>query len=739
MQHARTVRSAPPAVPATVQQQSRKFSFSKANGDRTLFEVEASSATSFTSGNRNVLEDVGITMFGQHGDRNDRIHTRECEYFSDPGRVVCRGDVYVELEAARDARERPGKQIVRAETSQVTFDRNSGSSHSDEPVKFSFPYGDGHAVGFTYDSNRAIVRLQHQVAMNLRHAPRAGAAAPGGEPMEINAAGLEYHNEDGIVRLEGPVVLRQGARELTCGGLTIELSGSLRARRMTASGRTTLTMRDGQGTTVVAADGAVLDLTAAGTPALLHAEGDVRGTRSAATVAGEQHFSATRVGVDFDARTGAPRLATAEGDVRLDTPPRKPAEGTGRLSTATLLLRFAARKDGRAILQQAESPGPATMEFRSAKDDTTLRARRIVADYGTQRGAGTHLREVHARQEVEIDRRLPGQPLQTTRSDEAEVEFEAGHWTEARQSGSVRFEESGPLGRHGRADRARSVQAADTLTLTGNAELSDADTDSTAGSFALEERTGEARGEGIVRTTYRHVDPAAVANFAPQPAHIMADRMTADRGTGRAVYSGHARLWQGDAVIQADTLELRQQERMVLGTGNVNARLPQVQPPAGAETGPEPKPAANSGVAPGATGASGEPVIWAVRAARLTYRSADAVAELDGGVRAESRLGRIGCGRMELLLAQRNGVEQLSKAVSTGGVTVWQQGRRGTAERAEYSAADGRFVLSGGNPTLYDAGQGTTTGRELTFFLGDDRILVDSGNGTRTVTRHRIQ
>ena len=41
VQHARSVRSAPPAVPVSVQQQSQTFAFSKANGERTLFQVEA--------------------------------------------------------------------------------------------------------------------------------------------------------------------------------------------------------------------------------------------------------------------------------------------------------------------------------------------------------------------------------------------------------------------------------------------------------------------------------------------------------------------------------------------------------------------------------------------------------------------------------------------------------------------------------------------------------------------------
>ena len=88
-----------------------------------------------------------------------------------------------------------------------------------------------------------------------------------------------------------------------------------------------------------------------------------------------------------------------------------------------------------------------------------------------------------------------------TRSEEGEVDFNADHWTEARQTGNVRFEESGPLARHGHADRSRSVQATDTETLSGNSELTDADTDSAAPTFIIDQRTGEARSEGVTRTT----------------------------------------------------------------------------------------------------------------------------------------------------------------------------------------------------------------------------------------------
>ena len=59
------------------------------------------------------------------------------------------------------------------------------------------------------------------------------------------------------------------------------------------------------------------------------------------------------------------------------------------------------------------------------------------------------------------------------------------------------------------------------------------------------------------------------------------------------------------------------------------------------------------------------------------------------------------------------------------------------ADRA-YILADGKFVMSGGNPTLYDGTAGNTSGRQLTFFLADDTIIVDSENGSRILTKHRV-
>ena len=82
----------------------------------------------------------------------------------------------------------------------------------------------------------------------------------------------------------------------------------------------------------------------------------------------------------------------------------------------------------------------------------------------------------------------------------------------------------------------------------------------------------------------------------------------------------------------------------------------------------------------------------------------------------------------------------MGRVLALGSVVVRQGDRRGTAEQAEYTASDEKFVLSGGQPTLFDnASSDTTTGRSLTFYVANDTILIDSQEGSRTLTKHRIE
>jgi lipopolysaccharide export system protein LptA len=135
----------------------------------------------------------------------------------------------------------------------------------------------------------------------------------------------------------------------------------------------------------------------------------------------------------------------------------------------------------------------------------------------------------------------------------------------------------------------------------------------------------------------------------------------------------------------------------------------------------------------------------------LTYWSDQGKAHLEGGVMAQSQQGSLEAPTLDVFLnrssdASRTGSAppgtprgQLNHALALGGVTVRQGDRLGTSEQAEYTASDGKFVLSGGKPTLTDASSDTTTGHSLTFFVANDTILIDSQEGSRTLTKHRVE
>jgi hypothetical protein len=89
--------------------------------------------------------------------------------------------------------------------------------------------------------------------------------------------------------------------------------------------------------------------------------------------------------------------------------------------------------------------------------------------------------------------------------------------------------------------------------------------------------------------------------------------------------------------------------------------------------------------------------------------------------------------------AALGGARELSRLLAQGGAVVRQGDREGIGEQAEYTAADGKFVLSGGEVTVTDASSNTSSGRSLTFFVANDTIFLDSKEGSRTLTKHRVE
>ena len=81
---------------------------------------------------------------------------------------------------------------------------------------------------------------------------------------------------------------------------------------------------------------------------------------------------------------------------------------------------------------------------------------------------------------------------------------------------------------------------------------------------------------------------------------------------------------------------------------------------------------------------------------------------------------------------------EVDHAEADGHVQVTQPGRLGTGDHAEYYAGPGKVVLTGGPPNLIDEKKGSTTGQRLTFFIHDDRLFVDGGDQSPSLSKHRV-
>src|ERR1700685_828245 len=119
-------KKAPPAVPPSIEQRSNEFSYSKVDGQRTIYTVNASRTTQFKEGSRNLLEDVAIIVYGKKGDRNDRLRTKACDFISDTGKISCAGEVGITLQAAGGPQA--SANAIQVATSAVTFDRGTGEA-----------------------------------------------------------------------------------------------------------------------------------------------------------------------------------------------------------------------------------------------------------------------------------------------------------------------------------------------------------------------------------------------------------------------------------------------------------------------------------------------------------------------------------------------------------------------------------------------------------------------------------
>jgi lipopolysaccharide export system protein LptA len=409
-------------------------------------------------------------------------------------------------------------------------------------------------------------------------------------------------------------------------------------------------------------------------------------------------------------------------------------------------------------------------------NSTVVTAAQFNATFDSQ----NHLQELRGTPDAKITIRTPGQLDRTMTSRELLVAFAPGpkasapQLTSITQTGDFHYLEGT---RTAFANQAIYVAKTELLTLSGAPRYSDQGLTITADSMALNRRTSEMRASGDVKTTYadlkrgnKSANPGLLLGGAA-PVHVTAPTMTAQRTSGVARYQGGARLWQDANIVEAPTIEFDRDHRSMLAQGTAQQPVTTVfveQDKKGRMT----------------------PVN--VFAARLTYSEDQRKARFDGGVTLKGADATITADSVDVYLkpntagpsasraalsqngtvatsldsrrpmadgasptkqlatgnsrgtpvtvtpATASGPALLEQIVAQGHIVIQQPNRRATGTKLVYTAEDGRFTLTGGPPSIFDAEHGTVTGDSLTFYTRDDRVLVESTGSSRAVTQTRI-
>ena len=725
------LKQIPEKIGLEIKQSATGFTVSKSEQGRTLFTIQASKAVQFKQGGRAELHDVQITLYGSDSSRFDQIRGTDFEYDQQSGDVTAKGVVQIDLganpEGLLNPDQAPPKELkdpIHLETSGLVFNQKTGDAYTREKVDFSLPQARGSAVGVNYVARTNAFTLQSQVTVTLSGATTAS----------IIAARATITKDPHLVTLDHPQ-MQSGARRCLADEARLFLRSDNTLDHVLARGNVLVETGSSQPSEVQSEQLELLMTKQHDSLRSAVFSGDVR-----AQVPGVQPIqgNAGRVILEFSAShsagKGAPgrTLLTkvhAEDGVKLLQPqnPASPAASAQYMELTAPSVDFLMSQGGQ--LQKAETSSTAQIVIRPATgggQQTLITAAKFEAGFD---GSG-HFTSVHGAPDARIVSQNPGQPDRLSTSQRLDAIFQPGSGIQSVvQQGNIVYVDGE---RKAWGDHARYTPADQVLMLTGSPRVADGGMTTTAGAMRLNRATGDAFAEGNVKSTYNDLkpQPGGALLSSASPIHVTARSMTVHGTSAIALYTGDARLWQDANVVEAQSIEFNRDRRSMIALGStasqtVSTVLVQAERSGGNEFG------------------KSTPV--AITSARLSYVDDDRRAHFEGDVVAKGAEVTITAKTMDAFLQARGTAShpssetgKLDKIVAQEQVVITQPNRHASGDVLTYTAADDKFVLTGGPPSIFDAEHGKITGVSLTFFRRDDRVLVEGNNLSPTVTQTRV-
>jgi lipopolysaccharide export system protein LptA len=766
------VRPDDPVLKGTVKMVSQNFRHLETEGGKDRYLLTAAVYEVYENG-AHKLSQVELLSFGAEGNRTDRIVSDECVYEQAKALVVFEKNVRV---ATTDG--------LQLEADVLRYNQETGVVEVEDLVKYKRPNLEGTCRGAIVETNDERLRMLRDVDMTFHSAddqpatqgstaaaPAAGekkagkkggkggkggkkgkgggkkkraAAAQAGAapaapavdfangpriPVRIRSGAAVFDKKALVANYEGNVVVTRASDEMRAASMVGRLTDENRIRKIEARGSAYLKAAGRAEATAPSMDFLFAEANqlerAVGTGG---ARLNWLGEPPAREVTGER--------VEIDMQPGEQgsemRHATADGQAVVTM--AAPAATAGQPNPAARELRAdQVRLDmlpGGQFARRVEAEGNAVFTVTPVKAEPGADRKRITAPRMKLAfyDEGNLAREFTAEGGVKVDFEplAPGREARTTTSESARADFERESQDVARveQAGEFKYVEGE---RNGTSGRAVYTRVDDTIALRGESSngrptVWDSKARTQANEIDIRSAAGTSQAREDVRTTY--YSPESTGNSVPfggtrSPVFLTAERLdTRQSDGGVAVYAGAARAWQDDNYVRADAIRLFNTGRRMEAEGNVESGLYRV-----ARKGEDGK----SEVVPVFT-----------TAARMRYSDADRTVRYEGGVTSRQAPDVLTSQTQDVWLSQ-GGQGQVERMVAEGDVLLTEPGRKATGNRLVYTASDQKCVLTGNNARVEDVAEGTSTGAELTFYIGGDRIRTVGQGAGRVKTTHRIR
>lgn len=753
---------APPPLEQGLEGSANDWIYTQNNGDLPRVRIKAKSFRQIKEPSLMQLQGVELDLFHANGKQFDLVKTDGAEFDANGKTLYSDGPVDITMGVPVEG-PRHGR-ILKIHSSGVHFASDTGKATTDRLAVFEFDQGGGSALGAEYDPQTRELHFASQTKLDWQ------GKTPDSIPMHIESGIGVYSERESKVTLGPWTKLTRGTLQMDGGwaNILIDKNQIRQADVQMARG----TKEDPGRKVDFAADHMVLNFGEAGQIQNIIGENNTQ--LISTSDSSRTTMTADHLNLDFTIEDKESTLISAVStgnSVAQSAPVLRPGvdpPDTRVLHSDTIHLKM---RDGGKEIASVETAGPGTLDFtpnRPGQPKRNLHGDHIWITYGAAN-------RIQSFRSINVTTRTdrpaaPGktgdakqsqpQPPLLTASKEIIAAFDpmTSELTRIDQNTAFTYDDGD---RHARGDKASLDQQTGIMTLVGAARMWDPTGSTNADKIVMNQKTSEYTAEGHVASTHlpdsQGKSSAMLSN--EEVLQARAQRMISTNNNHKIHYEGDAVAWQGANRIQADRLDIDRDKHVLEAHGKVVSQFVDKtkddKSKDKSKTSSSKQAAGKAPASPARLSVSAPaPVFTIVHAPDLFYSDDTRLAHYEGGVALERPDLTVNSKELRAFLNDSSSDSSLDKAFADGAVKIisntvdanapkgQRHVRTGISEHAEYYATEQKVILNmpqgaDGQPQMIDSIKGSTTGKQLTWFANNDRLLVDGAESKPVETTLR--